>query len=207
VPPLKDVVRVVEYDHSLDECANEVADAGKVDLPADSCEPSGIVAQHFLIARWCEFGNPMVLPACCGRHRGHLRQTGIDQGLAEYTAQETPEVQRCSAINEREVQVSMSLSAELQQRGVATCVRMPSQLATQVQANPSMVMKLKLRCDKVSYISLAFQTSTHAKHLLLAQICHISFVRICSSVFRGHVADALVKDLRRSSIVARHLDV
>lgn len=86
----------------------------------------------------------------------------------------------------------------IRQRKTATYVKMPSQLATQVEANPSMVMKLKFRCSTVSIIVDAVMlliAMTYSQHLLLAHDSHIPSIGLCSPVLLRNMADIVIEDL------------
>jgi len=80
-------------------------------------------------------------------HRSHFCETGIHEGLSSGACNKPPE-QKCRATvsqNESKVSAIVRIWESHGRRAGVAYVSMPSQLATHVDAKPSMVMKLKFR--------------------------------------------------------------
>ena len=68
-----------------------IAAACKADLPREHTEPARHKAQELLRPRRRELGDPVVLPAGRGRHRGHLGDRQHDRDHAEEARQVHPD--------------------------------------------------------------------------------------------------------------------
>ena len=61
MPPLENVIRVVQHNESLDHSADDECNRSETCLPSQSRDPANHVAKKPLRTSWCEFGNPMIL--------------------------------------------------------------------------------------------------------------------------------------------------
>ena len=72
---------------------------------------------------------------------------------------------------------------------------MPSQLATQVDAKPSIVTKPKFRYKNINICTIVnSENVSYSQNLLLSQNRHVMLVGVRSSVLLRDMTDAIIKD-------------